>query len=80
MAQVSGVHEAVQECGGSPTTLAAAVGGKVVRQHVEYWLRIGKVPAEHVPAVHKAANGKVSYERLNPDVDWAYVANTAAAA
>lgn len=74
--QGSGIHRVVAEYGGSPTALAKAIeadGGKVTRQHVEYWLKAGKVPAEHLAAVHRAAKGVVSFADLNPDVDWDYV-------
>ena len=74
----SGIHRVVEEYGGSPTALAKAIkadGGSVERQHIEYWLKAGKVPAEHVAVVHKAGKGLVSYADLNPDVDWEYIVN-----
>ena len=72
MAKKTGIQKAVDAFENSPTRLAEAVGGKVLRQHVEHWLKKGRVPAEHAPAVARALGGKVDLEELCPGVDWAY--------
>ena len=64
----SGIREAVEKFGGSPTALAAAVGGDVSRQNVEYWLSVGRVPDGKCPAVAIASG--VPVQRLNPLHDW----------
>lgn len=69
MGQKTGIQAAVDKFGGSPSKLATEVGRKnVLRQHIEHWLKAGKVPVEHCPAV--AAASGVSCERLNPGFDW----------
>lgn len=40
-------------CLGGTTPLATAIGGNVKRQHVEYWLKNGNVPAQHCPAIER---------------------------
>ena len=68
MQTISGIQEAVNKYGGSPSKLAAAVGGDVKRQHVEHWLKSGVVSAPNCPLVELATG--VPCERLNPDVRW----------
>jgi hypothetical protein len=67
MSAVSGVKRAVDRFDGSPTKMAAALGGDVLRQHVEHWLKVGRVPPEHAPAV--TAKTSVPLWELRPD-DW----------
>lgn len=57
------------------TGLAKAIG--VVPQVVNNWLARGRIPAEHCPSIEKATNGAVRCEDLRPDVDWAYLRNSA---
>lgn len=64
------LQEAVRLAGGTATGLATKLGGKVVRQNVEYWLSEGAkgAPAEHCPAIERETG--VKCELLRPDVDW----------
>lgn len=65
----SGIQRAVELFDGSATKLAAAMGESVLRQHIEHWLKVGRVPAEHCFAVELATGGRVSRKDLRPD-DW----------
>lgn len=67
MARLSGIQKAVERFEGSPTKTAAALGDGVLRQHVEHWLKKGRVPAEHAPAL-SAVSGVPLWE-LRPG-DW----------
>lgn len=69
MSAVSGIQKAVEHFEGSPTRMAAAVGDGVLRQHIEHWLKVGRVPAEHCVAVERATSGKVTRKDLRPE-DW----------
>lgn len=40
-------------------------------QDLNNWLTRGRVPAECCPPIERAVSGKVTCERLRPDVDWA---------
>lgn len=51
MSSHSAIQRAVVFFDGSPTKVAAALAGDVKRQHVEHWIKSGRVPAEHVPAL-----------------------------
>lgn len=68
MAEKTGIQEAVEKYDGSPSRLAEAVGSGVVRQHVEHWLKVGRVSAEKCPDV-AAATG-IACKRLNDKVRW----------
>jgi DNA-binding transcriptional regulator YdaS (Cro superfamily) len=70
MAKVSGIEKAVALFDNSPTKLAGAIGGRVVRQHVEHWLKVGHVPAEYCPSIERATGGRVRCEDLRTDVAW----------
>lgn len=70
MAKVSGIEKAVALFDNSPTKLAGAMGGRVLRQNVEHWLKVGQVPAEHCPSIERATGGKVRCEDLRTDVAW----------
>lgn len=67
----TGIQKALDKFDGSPTKLAEAVGGNVLRQHVEHWVKAGVVPAARAPDV-EAATG-IPVEALNPSVNWAVV-------
>jgi DNA-binding transcriptional regulator YdaS (Cro superfamily) len=67
MSHRSAVQRALDKFDGSPTKMAVAIGGDVKRQHIEHWLKAGRVPAEHCPAV-KDLTGVQLWE-LRPD-DW----------
>lgn len=71
MANKTGIQVAVEQFDGSPSKLAEAVGSGVLRQHVEHWLKVGRVSAERCPDV-SAATG-ISCEMLNDKVNWALV-------
>lgn len=71
MDQKTGIQRAVDLFDGSPSKLAEAVGCGVIRQHVEHWLKAGRVSAERCPDV-SAASG-VPCEELNDKVNWALV-------
>ncbi len=66
-----GIQQAVDLFDGSPSKLAVAVGNGVLRQHVEHWLKVGRVSAEKCPDV-SAVTG-ISCEELNEKVNWALV-------
>lgn len=67
MSKVSAVQRALNVFDGSPTKLAAALGDGVLRQHVEHWLKAGKVPEQHCFAVTQLT--QVPVWELRPD-DW----------
>ena len=67
MEQTSGIQRAVQ-IKGSPAKLAEAIGNGVLRQHVEHWLKAGRVSAERAPEV-SAVTG-IAIEELNDAVNW----------
>lgn len=71
MEQQTGIERALEKFENSPTKLANAVGGGVLRQHVEHWLKAKKVPADKAPAVERVTG--VHCELLCPGVDWAVV-------
>lgn len=73
MDQVTGIQRAV-EIKGSPAKLAEAIGNGVLRQHVEHWLKAGRVSAEKAPDV-AAATG-IPVEQLNDRVNWSLVRKT----
>lgn len=77
MANISGIQRAINRFDGSPSKLAAAVGGDVRRQHVEHWLKAGRVPMDKCAAVSKASG--VSCYDLNDDVDWTLLTEVMAA-
>lgn len=78
MTPLEALEAAIRVCGGTPTTLASAIGTDVVRQNVEHWLRHARdhgrpVPAEHCPAIERATRERgepVLCEWLNPTVSW----------
>lgn len=76
MGHKSGIQRAVDGFENSPSKLAAAVGNGVVRQHVEHWLKVGRVAAEKCPDV-SAATG-IACEDLNDKVNWSLVRKTKA--
>lgn len=71
MEQKKGIELALEKFDNSPTKLAQAVGGSVIRQHIEHWLKSGRVPAEKAPDV-MAATG-VAVDLLCPDTNWSAV-------
>lgn len=72
-AMPSGIEQALEKFGGSPSKLAAAIDGevKVTRQHVEHWRKTGKVPADKAPDVQRVSG--VPVELLCPGVNWGVV-------
>lgn len=68
--QATPVHRAIAKFDNSPTRMAAAIdpsGERVKRQHVEHWLKSGRVPTEHCRAVHDLTG--VPCWEFRPD-DW----------
>lgn len=55
---------------GSQTALAALLGGRIRQGHVSHWLKSGRVPAEHCPAIEDGTERQVRCEDLRPDVKW----------
>lgn len=53
MAKTNPVQRALAKFDNSPTRLAAAIGGGVVRQHVEHWAKRGRIPPEHCRIVQQ---------------------------
>lgn len=68
MEQVTGIQKAVDKFGGSPSKLASAVGNGVIRQHIEHWIKTGRVSPGKCPVV-SAATG-ISCAELNSTVIW----------
>lgn len=65
------LQKAIQVYGGQ-SPLAVSLGVK--QQHVWNWLKRGRVPAEHCPAIERVTRERgsvVTCEELRPDVDWA---------
>lgn len=71
MRKKTGIELALERFEGSPTRMAEAVGGGVIRQHIEHWLKTGVVPAAKAPDV-EAATG-IKAELLCPSVNWAVI-------
>lgn len=78
MTQKTGIEQALEKYEGSPTKLAEAIGGNVIRQHVEHWLKSGVVPAAKAPDVALATG--ITVDLLNPSVNWDAVRNMPQAA
>lgn len=70
----TGIQKALDRFQGSPSMLAQAIGGSVIRQHIEHWVKTGRVPADKAPDVMLASG--ISVEQLCPDTNWAAVRNT----
>jgi len=70
MTKETGIQKAVTKFE-TPSKLAEAVGNGVLRQHVEHWLKSGRVSAEKAPDV-AAATG-IPVEELNDKVNWSLV-------
>ena len=68
---MNGIEKAVAMHDGSPSKLAAAIGGGVRRQHVEHWIKTGRVSAEKTPNVHRATG--IPCSELNDKVEWLLV-------
>lgn len=58
---------------GSPTNLAAAMGGDVKRQNVEHWMKTGRVPPQHCPTLERLLRGAIPCESLRRDLEWVRV-------
>ena len=77
MESKTGIELALEKFDNSPTKLANAVGGSVIRQHVEHWLKAKKVPADKAPDVMVASG--VMVDLLSPDTNWEAVREMAPA-
>lgn len=62
---------------GSTTRMAAAMGGKIKRQHIEHWLASGRVPWDHCATVERVTEGRWPCEELRPDLTWSRVRDRA---
>jgi len=69
MNQETGIKRALALFDNSPSKLARAMGEDVLRQHVEHWLKGGRVPPERAPALEKLCGMKVRLWDLRPG-DW----------
>lgn len=88
MTPKNALEKAVDVCGGSALKMAQKIGGKVVRQNVDYWLKSGSVPAEHCPAIERVTRAiaaekgdaglVVTCEELCPSVPWEVLREQAA--
>jgi DNA-binding transcriptional regulator YdaS (Cro superfamily) len=67
MPQTSPVERALRKFDGSTTRMARALGGSVLRQHVEHWAKSGRIPTEHCRAVQELTG--VPCWEFRPD-DW----------
>lgn len=67
MSELTPIQKAIAKFNNSPTQMAAAMGNGVLRQHVEHWLKSGRVPTEHVRCVHELT-GVMAWE-FRPS-DW----------
>lgn len=77
MPKKTGIERALEKYEGSPTKMAVAIGNGVIRQHIEHWLKSGRVPAERCPEV-AAATG-IPLRDLNDKVNWALACEAKAA-
>ena len=75
MNQQTGITQAVAKFDNSPSRLAAAIGKPVLRQHIEHWLKAGRVPAERCAEVSSVTG--IPLERLNDKVNWSLVREVA---
>lgn len=69
----TGIQLALEKFDNSPTKLAQAIGGSVIRQHIEHWVKTGRVPADKAPDVMLATG--ISVDLLCPDTNWEAVRN-----
>lgn len=67
MPKLPPIQRALAHFENSPTKLATAVGGGVLRQHVEHWIKSGRVPEKHVRALSEVSG--VECWEFCPD-DW----------
>lgn len=74
MNQVSGILRAVAKFDGSPSKLAKAAGGGVLRQHVEHAIKTGCVPERWAHLIEAAAG--IPVEELCPNTQWARIADS----
>ncbi len=69
MTQESGIQRALGLFDNKPSKLAQAMGEGVLRQHVENWLKAGRVPPDRAPALEQLCDHKVRLWDLRPS-DW----------
>lgn len=67
---------AVKAAGGAPA-VARLFG--ISRISVYEWIEKNRVPAERCPALERAGKSAVRCEEMRPEVDWAYLRESAAA-
>ena len=64
------IDRVVEFFDGSTTKVAIAIGGKVVRQNVDHWVKTKRIPSDFCPQIEQATNGLVRCEDMRPDVAW----------
>lgn len=70
MEHKTAIERVVEFFDGSTTKVATAIGGKVVRQNVDHWVKTKRVPSDFCPQIELATAGLVRCEDLRPDVQW----------
>lgn len=67
---------AIKAAGGAPA-VARLFG--ISNMSVYGWIETGRIPAERCPALERAGKSAVRCEEMRPEVDWAYLRESAAA-
>jgi DNA-binding transcriptional regulator YdaS (Cro superfamily) len=75
MEHKTAIERVVEFFDGSTTKVAFAIGGKVVRQNVDHWVKTKRVPSDVCPQIELATAGLVRCEDLRPDVAWSVLRN-----
>lgn len=70
MTPLEGINKVLAKAGGV-TAVARILGAPVKRQNVEYWAKVGEMPAEHCPALELALG--IPCDRIRPDLTWVRV-------
>lgn len=68
------IKRAIELAGGAAKVAALF---NISRISVYEWVHKCRIPAERCPAIERATDGQVRCEDMRPDVDWAYLRNTA---
>ena len=67
------IDRVVEFFDGSTTKVAIAIGGKVVRQNVDHWVKTKRIPSDFCPQIEQATGGLVRCEDMRPDVAWSVI-------
>lgn len=68
------IKRAIELAGGAAKVAALF---NISRISVYDWVYKCRIPAARCPAIERATDGQVRCEDMRPDVDWAYLRNTA---